>query len=191
MLLQFPLQWGVWGIHGLYRVFEENGPNNLTARYCTPHSNLVIIMSCMRIFRHHIRVLWEFTWHVRWNHDSFEGKVTSILLGSSSIFVSPLTLTMSCFTVRYLGPVHTLTFYVSKICTFTGEKVSQIVCSLDFLRLPCSWSRDSSVGIATRYGLNDRNVGVRVPAGSKMFSSPQRPDRLWGPPSLLSNGYRG
>jgi hypothetical protein len=27
--------------------------------------------------------------------------------------------------------------------------------------------------------------------GSASFSSLQRPDRLWGPPSLLSNGYRG
>jgi hypothetical protein len=33
-------------------------------------------------------------------------------------------------------------------------------------------------------------VGVRFPVGSSIFSSPRRPDRLWGPPSLLSNGYR-
>jgi hypothetical protein len=52
-------------------------------------------------------------------------------------------------------------------------------------------SRDSSVGIATGYGLGDRGVGVRVPGGSRIFSSPRRPDRFWGPPSLLSNGYRG
>jgi hypothetical protein len=52
-------------------------------------------------------------------------------------------------------------------------------------------SRDSVVGIATGYGLNERGVGVRVPVGSRIFSSPRRPDRLWGPPSLLSNGYRG
>jgi hypothetical protein len=52
-------------------------------------------------------------------------------------------------------------------------------------------SRDSVVGIAAGYGLNDRGVGVRVPVGSRIFSSPRRPDRLWGPPSLLSNGYRG
>jgi hypothetical protein len=26
---------------------------------------------------------------------------------------------------------------------------------------------------------------------SKVFSTPQRPDRLWGPPSLMSSGYRG
>jgi hypothetical protein len=53
------------------------------------------------------------------------------------------------------------------------------------------WSRDSSVGIATGYGLDDRGVGVRVPVGSRIFSSPRRPDRLWGPHSLLSDGYRG
>jgi hypothetical protein len=52
-----------------------------------------------------------------------------------------------------------------------------------------SMSRDSSVGIATSYGLDDRGVAVRGPVGPRMFSSPRRPDRLWGPPSL-SNGYR-
>jgi hypothetical protein len=36
-----------------------------------------------------------------------------------------------------------------------------------------------TVGIARGYWLDG--------PGSK----PQRPDRLWGPPSLLSNGYRG
>jgi hypothetical protein len=52
-------------------------------------------------------------------------------------------------------------------------------------------SRDSSVGIATGYGLDDRGVGVGVPVGSRIFSSPHRPDRLTGPPNLLSNRYRG
>jgi hypothetical protein len=47
-----------------------------------------------------------------------------------------------------------------------------------------------AVGTETDYGLDDRGVGVRVPVGSRMFSSPSRADRLWGPPSLLSNGYR-
>jgi hypothetical protein len=41
------------------------------------------------------------------------------------------------------------------------------------------------------YGLDDRTIGVRVPVGSTIFFSPRRPDRLWGPPNLLSNGYRG
>jgi hypothetical protein len=52
-------------------------------------------------------------------------------------------------------------------------------------------SRDSTVGIATSYGLDDRVVGVRVHVGSRIFSSPRRSDRLWGPPNLLCNGYRG
>jgi hypothetical protein len=38
-------------------------------------------------------------------------------------------------------------------------------------------SQDSVVGIATSYGLYDRGVGVRVPVGSRFFSSPKRPDR--------------
>jgi hypothetical protein len=45
--------------------------------------------------------------------------------------------------------------------------------------------------LSTSYGLDDREIGVRVPVGSRIFSSPNRPDRLWGPPNLLSNGYRG
>jgi hypothetical protein len=43
----------------------------------------------------------------------------------------------------------------------------------------------------TGYGLDDRGVGVRVPVRSRIFFSPRRPDRLWGPPNLLTNGYRG
>jgi hypothetical protein len=52
-------------------------------------------------------------------------------------------------------------------------------------------SRDSAVGIATGYGLNDREVGVLVSVGARFFSSERRPSRFWGPPSLLPNGYRG
>jgi hypothetical protein len=51
-------------------------------------------------------------------------------------------------------------------------------------------SRDSTVGIATGYGLVDLGIGVRVPVGLNIFSSLRRPDRLLGPPNLLSNGYR-
>jgi hypothetical protein len=52
-------------------------------------------------------------------------------------------------------------------------------------------SRGSVVGIATRYGLDDRRVGVPVPVRLMILTSPDCPDRLWGPPNLLSNGYRG
>jgi hypothetical protein len=51
-------------------------------------------------------------------------------------------------------------------------------------------SRDSAVGIATGYGLDDWEIGVPVPVGSRIITSPCRPDRLWGPPNLLYNEYR-
>jgi hypothetical protein len=47
------------------------------------------------------------------------------------------------------------------------------------------WAKSSG------YGIDDRGVGVRVPVGSSIFSSPLHPVRLWGPPNLISNGYRG
>ena len=46
--------------------------------------------------------------------------------------------------------------------------------------------RDSSVGIATGYGLD--SPGIESRWGGKIFRS--NPDRPWGPPSLLYNGYR-
>jgi hypothetical protein len=48
--------------------------------------------------------------------------------------------------------------------------------------------RNSSVGIATGYGLD--GCGSIHDSGKRFFSSPQRQARLWGPRSLLYNGYR-
>jgi hypothetical protein len=48
----------------------------------------------------------------------------------------------------------------------------------------------TTVSIATGHRLDDQGVGVRVPVQSRILSSPRRPDRLWSPPSLLSNGHR-
>jgi hypothetical protein len=52
-------------------------------------------------------------------------------------------------------------------------------------------SRDSSVGIATGYGLDGRRVGVRVPVGARIFSTssrpvlgPIQPPILWVPRAL-------
>jgi hypothetical protein len=43
-------------------------------------------------------------------------------------------------------------------------------------------SQDSSVGTGSGYG---------VPVGSRIFFPPRYPNRIWGPPNFLSNGYRG
>jgi hypothetical protein len=47
----------------------------------------------------------------------------------------------------------------------------------------------SPVGIGTDYYFESRRS---IRDRSKRFlSSPQRPERLWGPPGLLSSGYQG
>jgi hypothetical protein len=48
-----------------------------------------------------------------------------------------------------------------------------------------------TVLIRSRYGLDDRGLGVRVTVESRILTSPYRPDRLCGPYILLSNGCRG
>jgi hypothetical protein len=45
--------------------------------------------------------------------------------------------------------------------------------------------RDSAIGIAIRYGLENRESN---PGGSEILRN--RPDRPWGPPNLLYNGNR-
>jgi hypothetical protein len=49
-------------------------------------------------------------------------------------------------------------------------------------------NRDSSVGIATGYGLDCRGS---IPGRGKKFLSSQLPGRLWGQPSVVASGYRG
>jgi hypothetical protein len=58
--------------------------------------------------------------------------------------------------------------------------------ALKFRSCHCSgWSRDSVVGIATRYGLEGPGIESRW---GEIFRT--GPDRLRGPPSLLYNWYR-
>jgi hypothetical protein len=38
--------------------------------------------------------------------------------------------------------------------------------------------------------MDGQGVGFRVPVGSRTSLFPRRPDRFWGPPNILSNGYR-
>jgi hypothetical protein len=54
-----------------------------------------------------------------------------------------------------------------------------------------SKNRDSAVGIAIGYGLDDQGVGVPVPVEERIVTCSCRPYWLLGLPNLLSNGYRG
>jgi hypothetical protein len=66
----------------------------------------------------------------------------------------------------------------------TIQNISSVV-----LLATSSFILDSSVGIGTGYGVDGRGS---IPGKGKRFvSSPQCPDRLWGPPILLCYGYRG
>jgi hypothetical protein len=82
-------------------------------------------------------------------------------------------------------------------CVFSNPFYSPFIITLSSHLIILNWycivkrSRDSIVSIVTAYGLDDRGVGVQVLVGSRIFSSPRHPDQLWGPPSLVSNGYQG
>jgi hypothetical protein len=52
-------------------------------------------------------------------------------------------------------------------------------------------SRDSSVGIASGLWAGRPCFFSPLQGLGKFFSASPRPDRLWGPPSLLSSGYQG
>jgi hypothetical protein len=89
-----------------------------------------------------------------------------------------------------MGPRVRLVTVVKKR-TFATDRESNIDSSGVIVTLLRFFKFINAVGIATGYGLNNQGVGVRVPVGARIFTCPCRLDRLWGPPSLLSNGYRG
>jgi hypothetical protein len=84
--------------------------------------------------------------------------------------------------------------YISKHeveCGYTGEYVNTSKhskhCDIETLTI----GRGSILCIESKKGLEDRGVGVRIPVGTRTVTSPYRPERFWGPPSLISIGYRG
>jgi hypothetical protein len=51
--------------------------------------------------------------------------------------------------------------------------------------------QNSSVGIATGYGLDGRGTTSITGRGKRLFSNPQSPDQLRGAPTSIYNGYQG
>jgi hypothetical protein len=66
-----------------------------------------------------------------------------------------------------------------------------LILLISYIYITSVMTLGSSVGIATGYGLDGRGARVQVPVRSRILTSPYRPDRLCGPPSFLSSGYRG
>ena len=74
-----------------------------------------------------------------------------------------------------------LRFDNHKFPTSSGSDEESVISTI---RTLSGW--DSSVGIATRYGLD--GPGIESRGGGEIFRT--RTDRPWGPPCLLYNGYR-
>jgi hypothetical protein len=75
--------------------------------------------------------------------------------------------------------------------TLLPEPVCSVVCLSHLLTcVMLTGELYSAVGITTGYWLDGRGVGVGVSVEARIFSTPRRPDRIWNPPSLVSNGYR-
>lgn len=57
------------------------------------------------------------------------------------------------------------------------RKLSKITARIKLCFFAVLCRRDSAAGIAAGYVLDDRGVGVPVPAGARCYSSPRRPDQ--------------
>jgi hypothetical protein len=62
------------------------------------------------------------------------------------------------------------------------KKIRPIYLYFDFWKIEI---KSSLHGIATGYWLDDQGGECSSSGRVKMFTSPYRPDRLWGPPNLL------
>jgi hypothetical protein len=78
-------------------------------------------------------------------------------------------------------PMSILTWLQFRSCPSKDLRSNVFILILSYFDYSCYQviirSRDSVVGIATSYGLDDWGVGVRVPVGSRIFSSPNHPSR--------------
>jgi hypothetical protein len=73
------------------------------------------------------------------------------------------------------------------VCTSSANRISAYTRFVRFLKISRGMERKSWITRRNFSYLNLRNDNYFW----KFFSSPPRPNRLWGPPSLLSNGYQG
>jgi hypothetical protein len=68
---------------------------------------------------------------------------------------------------------------VSRIMEDTSSVICALRCDIQCLLFGYGseqGSRDSALGVATVYGMDYQGVGVRVPVGSRIYSSPHH----WG-----------
>jgi hypothetical protein len=104
--------------------------------------------------------------------ENVEGKLSNTNKSKKEHFISDLFCVWASFDSRYLLALRskysslTLCYQITSVCVFLLK------------------SRDSSVGIALGYGLDDRGSRVRFPAGARNFSLHHRLQNGSGPPPL-------
>jgi hypothetical protein len=76
-------------------------------------------------------------------------------------------------------------------CLYLSTKVHDVSSQNTIILLLTIVRQDSTVGMATGYELDNQGVGVQDPVGSRIFSSPRNPGRLWGHPVSYPTGTGG
>jgi hypothetical protein len=93
-------------------------------------------------------------------------------------------------------PHHLIT---SEYRLFPLEKGSNYICGstmfrkyylLELLPFPYIYITRAAIAVSIAMGYRLDSRGSIPRKGKKVLSAPQHPDWLWGPPSLLHNGYR-
>jgi hypothetical protein len=88
-------------------------------------------------------------------------------------------------------PLLTDTTFVNKRISFPLFRIS-VVSAYNLVAFCTCYEPGSSVSVVSGYGLDNRANEVRSPVKAREFFLQRLcPDRFWGPPSLLYNGYRG
>jgi hypothetical protein len=132
--------------------------------------------------------------HIRHNDKYIEETVSTTFLGLKidnhlnwKNHTDQLVLSGACYAARSYVTYQQWHSKINVFCLLSLYNDVKIV----FWGKSSNRSQDSTVSIATRYVLDDRGVRVWVPVWSRIFSSLHCLDWLWGPRSLLSNGYKG
>jgi hypothetical protein len=182
-------------------VLTQRAPGAGCHRWCTQAETDRVHKQCELLFEetHHVAVHQSSTgWICRWVvmavlpvyilshcHWCHKPRLLQLLRGLRPVGTVPFFLEWS------VGSVHSFNMLFQ--CFFFSEvkSVPKTGTTDGLLWGPGSGgrqrSRDSSVGVATGYGLDGQGLRVWVLVRSRIFSSPYRSDWLWGPPSFLSN----
>jgi hypothetical protein len=121
-------------------------------------------MQCIHYYYNTVYMLMHLMTNILFNH--FNYKSFTIDNPASTLF----------FNFHLASPSHSQGFKIQKISVFVS-----------IIRTKQNW--DNTVGIVTSYRLDNQGARVWVLLGSRIFFSLHPPDRLWGTPRFLSNGY--